>query len=129
MENLRQGMVSIFLTQMIKNKHIHVKGSPSRYRDFIYIDDVVEAFMRCLIHEKSKGRVINVATGKKTKVREIVVMLVATQDREISVEYEGGTSGDVHGIYADVTTMNEVLGLWSKTNLKQGIEKMLISIE
>jgi len=128
MENLRQGMVSIFLAQMIKNKHIHVKGAPDRYRDFIYIDDVVEAFMRCLIHEKSKGRVINVATGKKTKVREIVEMLVATQDREISVEYEGGTPGDIHGIYADVTTMNDVLGLWSKTNLKQGIEKMLISI-
>lgn len=128
MENLRQGMVSIFLAQMINNKHIHVKGSPDRYRDFIYIDDVVEAFTRCLTHEKSNGRTINVATGKKTKVSEIVEMLVAAQDKEISVAYEGETPGDIHGFYADVTTMYSVLGYRCKTDLKQGIEKMLISV-
>ena len=54
MKNLKQGMVSIFLAQMLKNKHIHVKGSPDRYRDFIHVDDVVEAFIRCLNIEKAK---------------------------------------------------------------------------
>ena len=58
-------MVSIFLAQMLKNKHIHVKGSPDRYRDFIHVDDVVEAFIRCLDIEKVAGLAINIATGKE----------------------------------------------------------------
>ncbi|GAG97670.1 unnamed protein product, partial [marine sediment metagenome] len=67
-------------------------------------------------------------TGKRTMVSDIVEMLVATQDTEISVEYEGSTPGDIHGIYSDITTMNSVLGLWPKTDLKQGIQKILNSI-
>ena len=37
MDNLRQGMVSIFLAQMLKDKSIHVKGSADRFRDFIHV--------------------------------------------------------------------------------------------
>lgn len=48
MKNLRQGMVSIFMVQVIKNKHIHihVMGSADRLRDFVHVDDVVEACIR-----------------------------------------------------------------------------------
>ena len=42
MDNLRQGMLSIYLSQAIKNKKIMIKGSLKRRRDFIFIDDVVE---------------------------------------------------------------------------------------
>ena len=65
MNNLRQGMVSIFMSQMINHGKIKVKGSSSRYRDFIYIDDVIEYFVRCLNNNKSIGKIINVGTGKK----------------------------------------------------------------
>ena len=43
LDNLKQGMVSIYLAQMIRDKHIHIKGSPDRFRDFIHVDDVIEA--------------------------------------------------------------------------------------
>lgn len=127
MENLKQGMVSIFLAQMLKNKHIHVKGSPDRYRDFIHVDDVVEAFIRCLDIEKSKGLAINIATGKKTLVSEIVEKMVSTQKENITVNYEGGTPGDIHGIYADISLMNDVLGEWNKVDLHDGIKSMVNS--
>ena len=47
LSNLRQGMVSIFLAQMLKNKHIHVKGSGKRYRDFKFF--IRETNLRCCI--------------------------------------------------------------------------------
>jgi len=127
MENLKQGMVSIFLAQMLNNRHIHVKGSEDRFRDFIYIDDVIEAFLRCLIKEESINKVINIATGVKTKVVELIEELVANHDDKVSILYEGGTPGDIHGIYADTTTMDEVLGLWKKNDLSGGIRKIVAS--
>ena len=44
LQNLKQGMVSIFIAQAIKTNSIHVKGSKLRFRDFVFIDDVVNAF-------------------------------------------------------------------------------------
>ena len=85
MDNLRQGMVSIFLAQMLKDKRIHVKGSADRFRDFIHVDDVVESFLRCLSCDKSKSEIINIANGKATKVKEIIDLLVSSQEEKIEV--------------------------------------------
>ena len=127
MDNLRQGMVSIFLAQMLKDKRIHVKGSADRFRDFIHVDDVVESFLRCLSCDKSKSETINIANGKATKVKEIIDLLASSQKDEIEIKYKGGTPGDIHGIFADITLMNEILGTWDRVDLKDGIKKMILS--
>ena len=44
--NMRQGMVSIFLSQALQSNAILVKGSLDRFRDFIYIDDVVDCWLK-----------------------------------------------------------------------------------
>ena len=127
MDNLRQGMVSIFLAQMLKDNHIHVKGSADRFRDFIHINDVVESFVKCLARDESKGKIINIANGRKTKVNEIIKMLTSSQKNQIDVKYDGGTPGDIHGIYADISLMNNILGKWDRVDLKDGIEAMVKS--
>lgn len=127
MDNLRQGMVSIFLAQMLKDNRIHVKGSADRFRDFIHVDDVVESFLRCLDCDKSKSEIINIANGKPTKVKEIIDLLVSSQEEKIEVVYQGGTPGDIYGIFADITQMNNILGDWEKVALKEGIAEMVKS--
>jgi UDP-glucose 4-epimerase len=127
LENLKQGMVSIFLAQVLKENKIHVKGSADRFRDFIYIDDVVEAFVRCLVKQDSYSKVINVGTGIKTRVSQLVEQLVSNFDLEILVTYEGQTSGDIHGICSDISKMDEILGTWKKTELRAGVEKFVLS--
>ena len=47
MENMKQGMASIYLAQAIKSKHIIIKGSGERFRDFVYISDVVDDEVLC----------------------------------------------------------------------------------
>ena len=127
LENLKQGMVSIFLAQVLKENKIHVKGSADRFRDFIYIDDVVEAFVRCLVKQDSYNKVINVGTGIKTRVSQLVEQLGSNFDSEILVTYEGQTSGDIHGICSDISKMDEILGTWKKTELRAGVEKFVLS--
>ncbi|MGE5832790.1 MAG: NAD-dependent epimerase/dehydratase family protein, partial [Methanomicrobiales archaeon] len=72
LSNLKQGMVSIFLAYLLEGKPIHVKGSGDRFRDFVYIDDVVEAWIRALDQPATYGKVYNLATGVRTLVRELV---------------------------------------------------------
>lgn len=124
MNNLRQGMVSIYLSQMVNKGKIHVKGSSSRYRDFIYIDDVVEYFYKCLKNHKSKKKVINIGTGKKTFVYQIINKLTSFTDKRIPVEYSGYTLGDIKGIYADIKLKKKIFGKIKETKIHEGLLKM-----
>ena len=100
LKNLRQGMASIFLAMAIKNKHIHVKGNKDRFRDFVYIDDVVEAVMKAM--NRTEGyQVYNVCTGVPTTVESVVDIIRQNLSYNVTVEYSGGTPGDQFGIYGN----------------------------
>lgn len=125
MENLKQGMVSIFLAQALKNIHIIVTGSPERYRDLVYIDDVVNAFAIFLEDNEPGYRCYNVSTGVRTTVGELVDKIIAYLPYEVSVEYYGSTPGDQFGIYGDAKKIEKELGWKHQTDLDMGLKKMI----
>jgi len=125
LENLRQGMVSIFLAQMLKSGHIHVKGSANRFRDFIYIDEVVSAFFACLYRNESYGEIINVGTGIKTTVGQLIDALNEVYGKNTTVEYSGSTEGDVYGLVSNNSKLRKLLRINSMCDLHKGISKML----
>lgn len=125
LNNLRQGMVSIYLAQLLTNDIINVHGSPDRFRDFIYIDDVVDACMLCLSKQDSWGKNINIATGIKTTVAELISQLIHLSSKNVSVVYEGKTLGDIYGVYADMNLAKNCLGFIPKYTLEVGLEKMI----
>ena len=74
MKDLRQGMVSIYLSQALSSNKILVKGSLDRKRDFIHIDDVVNIWIRTI--KSKKNKIYNLATGKNYKVRDVLKKIV-----------------------------------------------------
>lgn len=125
MMNLKQGMVSIYLAQALKDKRIYVKGSPERYRDFIYIDDVVNAFITALENQKFNYNCYNIATGVRTTVKELLSKLIGNFSFNIPIEYIGSTPGDQFGIYADIKKVRTEIGWNFEIGLKDGIQKMI----
>ncbi len=125
MKNLRQGMVSIYLEQALKNKHIIVKGSPDRYRDFVYIDDVVNAFLAALVKPQISHNIYNIATGVRTTVEELIGVIRKKLPFEVPVEYSGSTPGDQFGIYGNCSKSKKELNWHSEVNLDIGIERMV----
>lgn len=124
MDNMRQGMVSIYMSMMIRDRHIHVKGSPNRFRDFVYIDDVVAAFLACLDHPGSEGKAINIGGSGKVLVGDLVEKIKALPFNPPTVEYSGCTAGDIHGIHADVSLAAKVLGYEPEVYLEEGLDRM-----
>ena len=122
MTNLRQGMVSIYLAQALKSKHIVVKGSLDRFRDFIYIDDVVDAWFRVATLEDIGSNTINIATGARTTVAQ-VLEAVQSHVAGTTVEVADSTPGDQNGIYADTTRMRSLLGMSDLVKLADGIKR------
>ena len=124
MGNERQGMVSIFMAMMEEEGHIEVKGSPNRYRDFVYIDDVVEAFRLSLEEDAPTGRAFNVGTGIRTSVGDLVEALWKCSGRHTTIEYQGSTGGDLYGIYADISDSVKYLHYEPIVELKEGLALM-----
>ena len=99
LDNLEQGMTSIFLSQALRSKHIHVRGSKNRFRDPVYIDDTVEAFITVL-SDKFKGyNVYNICTGKPTTVEPVVDEIRRNLPFDVIISYDDvrSTPGDVFG--------------------------------
>jgi len=120
LSNLRQGMVSIFLAQALATGRIEVKGSIERFRDLVYIDDVVEAWFRAATLEGAKGRTLNIGTGIKTTVGGLL-QRVCSLVPGATYYVHGGTPGDQSGIYADISALKHVLKIDSFTAPDAGL--------
>lgn len=124
MSNLRQGMISIYLAQAMNRRNIIVRGSLDRFRDFIYIDDVVEAWMQASTRTEIVNTCINVGTGVRTTVGE-VTELISKLIPGIAIETSGPTLGDQTGIYADCSKAQVMLGLKSHISLSAGLRRFV----
>lgn len=123
LSNMRQGMVSIFLAQAFKSKSILIKGSGDRFRDMIYIDDVVEAFIKSL-ETNYDFRIYNVSTRIKTTVTDVINSINEMFHDDLKIEYEGETPGDIFGIYGDNNLIKNELGWSPKIKFKDGFTNM-----
>jgi UDP-glucose 4-epimerase len=124
--NLRQGMVSIYLAYLLRGEPILVKGSPDRFRDLVYIDDVAAAWIRALDDPGTIGRTYNVGTGTPTTVRALVETLrAAAGDPRYPVVFADATAGDVHGSVADINRIASELAWRPQVSLADGVARML----
>lgn len=119
--NLNQGMVSIFLAQLLENKEIIVKGSMDRFRDFIYISDLTNVINFFIRTELIKSfDIINVGTGTKTTVKDLISSMQDVFATNKKVVQHPGTIGDQDGIYCDNKKLLEMLPI-NFLSLKEGL--------
>lgn len=124
LRNLKQGMASIYLAMAINDHRIVVKGSKERFRDFVYIDDVVEAIVKSLDRTENYD-VFNVCTGKATTVETVVKTICDFLPYEVQVAYTEGTPGDQFGIFGDNEKIQRVMGWKPKVEFMDGMKRMV----
>lgn len=125
MGNLKQGMVSIYLAQLLNDDKMTVKGSLDRFRDLIYIEDVVDAVMLSLKSAKAVDKIFNVGTGRRTTVKELLKKLMDLSEIHKPIIEVGPTPGDQFGIYADVSKIKNELSFSPKYTLEEGLRPMI----
>lgn len=127
--NEYKGVVSAFANQILKGNHIKVTGSLDRYRDIIYVDDVVRALVMSL--KWISCDVCNISTGKKTTMRELIETIIKVNNKkpqDFVIENIGGHIGDQHGSVGDNSFL--IKKGWSPTiNLEKGLEQFLKYIQ
>jgi UDP-glucose 4-epimerase len=124
--NVRQGMVSIYLAYLLRDKDIHVKGNPNRYRDHIFIDDVINIFIDSVNNKKSIGETYNLSTGVKTTVKDLISKLILKwNDDKKKAVYKGNTPGDIFGIFLDNSKLKKDFKIDQFINIDNGLNKFI----
>lgn len=124
--NRMQGMVSIYMAYVLAGEPILVRGSGDRFRDFVYVDDAVDAFVRSA-DRRADGRVYNMASGTRTTVNELLAKIVAAAGEDPAtypIEWGEPTTNDQFGCYGDPSLIGRELGWAPRITLDEGLLRM-----
>ena len=123
----KKGMVSIYLSQFLNKDTdtVIIKGSLERYRDFIYVKDVVKIINESLLNTKFYNQIINLGTGKKTTIEYLLNLMntIGKFNKQIKVEAE--IIGDMVGCYSDNSKLLNIYNNLEFTSLENGIKEMI----
>lgn len=127
MDNLKQGMASIYLAYaLMPEHHILVKGSKDRFRDFVYIDDIVNAVLLSMGRKNGEMyEAYNVSNCRQIHVYDIINYIENNLPFKVTHEYIEGTPGDQMGVYGISDKIKKQLGWTPKYTFEDGMQMMI----
>lgn len=123
LKNPYTGILSIFSTQIKNGNNINIFEDGLESRDFVYIDDVVDATILGIEKEEANNQVFNVGTGVATNVLTVANELVKNYGLDVAINVSGNYRlGDIRHNYADLTKINKLLGFSPKVSFEAGLK-------
>ena len=124
LSNPYTGILSIFSTRIKNGNEINIFEDGKETRDFVYIDDVVDATILGIEKEEANGHVFNVGTGVATDVLTVANTLIEKYGIKVPICISGNYRlGDIRHNFADITAARTILGFEPKWSFKDGIGK------
>lgn len=104
---------------------IDMLGSKNDSRDFIYVDDICDAFDKCIQH-KPVGEIINLGSGKETKILELSEVIAKILNKKIKFIYSDKINpSKINRMIASIDKAKKILKWEPKTNLEDGVKKVI----
>ena len=118
------GILSIFSNRIKSRKSINIFEDGKESRDFVYIDDVVDATIAGMEVPEANGYVFNIGTGVSTDVLTVAKTLCKHYDINVPLIVSGNYRlGDIRHNYADITLAKQILGYQPKWTFDAGIRQ------
>jgi len=126
MRHSQYGVVNWFVRLALDNQTIPIFGAGTIQRDFLFVDDCVEAILRASRAEEANGEILNVGVDRPTNFLELAKFLIevcgagAWEFAPFSPERKAQEPGD---FYSDITKIRRLVGWEPTTGLKEGLQK------
>jgi len=118
-------VIPYFLRQACHNGTIVVHGDGSQTRDYVYLDDVVNAMAAAATAPGVNQATINIGSGTQTSVRELTNLVVEVTKGKPEIMYNPRNEGGVRRMQADITLAERHLGYRPAVDLKTGLQRTL----
>jgi UDP-glucose 4-epimerase len=114
-----------FLKSALTGASLVVFGDGEQTRDFVYVDDVVDALVAAASAPGIDQQVINVGSGRETSLNDLVRAINRLVGKDLNPIYNTGQAGGVARMCADLTCAQALLGFTPQTTLEEGLERTL----
>ncbi len=117
------GVVAIFAKRLLAGDRCRIYGDGTATRDYVFVDDVVDAFARAI--DRGAGRVINIGTAHETSTTQLYTIMAKAAGITDDAEYADARLGEVARSSLDPTLAESLLGWKPWTNLAEGSAQVL----
>ena len=122
LSNPYTGILSIFSTRILNNNPINIFEDGLESRDFVYIDDVVDATILAMFNTNANDTSFNIGSGKSTNVNTVARLLKNAYNSDIDIQISGDFRvGDIRHNKADIYKAKKMLNFEPKVMFEQGI--------
>lgn len=126
LSNPYTGILSIFSTRIRNGNEILIFEDGKESRDFVFIDDVVDATILGLEKQEANFESFNVGTGQRTDVLKIATTLRDEYQSSVEIKVTGNYRlGDIRDNYADISKIKTMLGFLPKISFTEGISRFV----
>lgn len=120
------GVISRFFDRLRKKLPPVIYGDGEQTRDFVYVDDVVEATVLALDCDRATGEILNIGTGKATSVNQLFkTFMKLMRCPGVKPKYVAPRVGEIRHSQADITKAKKILGYRPKVSLEQSLRKFI----
>lgn len=124
LSNPYTGILSIFSTRIKNNNDINIFEDGNESRDFVYIDDVVDATILGIEKDEANNKMFNVGLGEAISVIRVANTLAKEYKSKSAITVSGNYRiGDIRDNYADLSKIQQELGFKAKVSFEEGIHR------
>jgi len=119
------GVISRFTAALLEGERPVIHGDGEQTRDFTYVANVVDGVLRACEAPDASGEVINVATGGRISLNDLLRVLNRLNGSNMQPIYKEARAGDVRDSQADISKARNLLGYQPAVFLEEGLERTL----
>ena len=119
------GVISLFAAALLEGRQPIIYGDGEQTRDFTYVANVVDGVLRAVEAPGAAGEVINVATGGRISLNELLLTMNRIVGSHLQAVYRESRAGDVHNSQADISKAKKLLGYVPIVPLDDGLKHTL----
>ncbi len=119
-------VVGVFLRQALRGEPITIFGDGSQTRDFVFVEDNIQATLSVLGSTETHGEVLNIGAGRPTSVRELAETIRELTGSQSEIIYHPlRKHGEILHRYASTEKLNQLIGYVPHTTLRDGLQKTI----
>jgi UDP-glucose 4-epimerase len=115
------GIIPIVIHRALAGEPVHIFGDGEQTRDYVFVRDTADAAVRAYAEPRTRGRIMNVASGIELTINELVRQLLDVLESDVAVEHVAPRAGDVRRHAADIGLARELIGFEPTTSLHDGL--------
>lgn len=115
------GIIPIVVSRATAGESIEIFGDGEQTRDFVFVRDTAGAMIRMYEEPATRGRVVNIASGREVSVNDLVRLLLDALGSDVPVRHVEPRRGDVRRHWASVDLARELIGYEPSTSLRDGL--------